>query len=112
MSTARCQVCSRRKALRGDGTISRHYYKGGICLGAWEYPYEEGCNALETARDFWRRQAARCEQQFIQHKERRSNEPLSPGFWQKWSEAVREYSRLHRRLLNWVRQREDKEAAA
>jgi len=37
----RCQLCSRRKALRANGTIVAHYTGGGPCEGAGFAPLEE-----------------------------------------------------------------------
>ena len=53
MSRFTCQICNRRKSLRADGTIPRHYVQGEPCPG-------EGAPPLQVDDGRLRELAARC----------------------------------------------------
>jgi len=100
---ARCQICGRAKALMKDGTIVRHYYKTHLCLGTWNRPYEESCEAIQTALNHHIEQDQRCWDIYKRHADERRNEPLGSEFWQVWAEASREIRRLESRLKRWLK---------
>lgn len=96
-----CQICGRSKATLRDGSIARHHFRGSLCLGSYNRPYETGCDGIESAEAHWSRQAARFALRWDQHRAGRRNEPLPTTFWSGWASASGEVLRLRRRLVNW-----------
>ena len=85
-----CQFCSRKKALRKNGTLVKHYKDGFSCKGSGELPAEKSLGALRQVIDGLKQRE--CELTDV-YKQSRDSDALD-----KLTDVICEVNRLQRRL--------------